>query len=90
MLLTGAARGQSMRVTSEALQVLAKLDAPRCCKRDTFLSLLSAARFARANLGVELPARGPRCEFHQNNRECLGAACPFHPGRPSHQTEATS
>ncbi len=79
--LSTSARGQSMRVTSEALQVLAGLDAPRCCKRDTFLSLLSAARFARAHLGVELPARGPTCEFHTRNRECLGARCPFYPKR---------
>jgi len=67
--LKGRERGLSIRATS---------DAPRCCKRDTFLALLAAARFARKHLGIDFPARGVRCEFHDMNRECTGDACPFH------------
>ncbi len=76
--LAGPARGLSNRMTARALQVIAETDAPRCCKRDSFLAILAAARFAREHLGVHLPARGPACEWSGTNRECLGEACAFH------------
>lgn len=76
--VSGAERGLAIRATSEALKVIGKTDAPRCCKRDTFLGLLSAARFARKHLGIEFPTRPVRCELHDMNRECIGDACPFH------------
>ena len=76
--LAAKERGLSMRITSEALGVLSALDAPRCCKRDVFLSLLTAARFAKKHLGIGLPARGPECEFSESNRECIRERCPFH------------
>jgi len=76
--LKGRERGLSIRATSDALKVIGNTDAPRCCKRDTFLALLAAARFARKHLGIDFPARGVRCEFHDMNRECTGDACPFH------------
>lgn len=77
--MTPAPRGLSQRATGKALEVVGGYDAPRCCKRDTFLSLLSATRFAREHLGVDFSSRGPVCEFHARNRECLGRDCPFHP-----------
>ena len=76
--LAGPARGLSNRMTARALQVISETDAPRCCKRDSFLAILAAARFAREHLEVHLPARGPACEWSGTNRECLGEACPFH------------
>jgi uncharacterized protein len=77
--VAGAERGLAIRATSEALKVIGKTDAPRCCKRDTFLGLLAAARFARKHLDIDFPTRRVRCEFHDLNRECIGAACPFSP-----------
>jgi len=76
--LAGPARGLSNRMTSRALQVISGTDAARCCKRDSFLAILTAARFAREHLGVDLPASGPRCEWTVTNRECAREACPFH------------
>jgi hypothetical protein len=75
----GPERGLSNRMTARALDVVSRTDGPRCCKRDSFLAILAAARFARAHLGVELPARGPTCEWSDANAECIGDACPFHP-----------
>lgn len=66
-------------MTAQSLGLLAEQGGPRCCKRSTWLSLLSAARFARRELGVALPARGPRCEFSPMNPDCHREACPFHP-----------
>lgn len=66
--------------TSKALGVLASVGGPRCCKRTTWLVLLSAIRFAREHLGVALTGRGARCEHSALNRECIEARCPFYPG----------
>jgi uncharacterized protein len=75
--LNGRERGLSIRATSDALKVIGATDAPRCCKRDVFLGLLSAARFARKNLGIDFPTSKVRCEFSDMNRECIGSECPF-------------
>ena len=76
--VNGAGRGVALRITGEALGVLGRLDAPRCCKRDVFLSLLTATRFARRHLGVTFPSRGVKCEFSASNAECIAERCPFH------------
>jgi len=76
--LKGPERGLSNRMTVRALDVVSRTDGPRCCKRDSFLSILAAVRFAKDQLGVALPARGPDCEWSGKNGECIGEACPFH------------
>jgi hypothetical protein len=68
----------SNELTAEALALVARHGGPRCCKRDTLLTVLAAARFARAKLGVALPARGVACEWTEQNAECIRSACPFH------------
>jgi uncharacterized protein len=80
--LKGRERGMSIRATSDALKVIGNTDAPRCCKRDIFLGLLSAARFAQKNLGIDFPTGKVRCEFSDMNRECIGSECLFH-AKPS-------
>jgi hypothetical protein len=76
---SGASWGQSNRATGRALQVIGEVGGPRCCKRTTWLALLSGIRFAREELGVALTGHGPRCEFHGRNADCLERACPFYP-----------
>jgi len=49
----------------------------RCCKRDSLLSILAAARFVREHLAIELPAQGTGCERTGRSAECLGSGCPF-------------
>ncbi len=71
--------GEANRATGRALQVIGDVGGPRCCKRTSWLALLSGIRFAREDLGVTLPGRGPRCAFHARNDDCLERSCPFHP-----------
>ncbi len=73
--------GLANRATGGALTVIGGLGGPRCCKRTTWLSLLSGIRVAREDLGVKLPGRGPACEWSEVNAECLRERCPFHPAR---------
>jgi hypothetical protein len=78
--LRGRERGLANRMTAEALAAIGATDAARCCKRDSFLAILGAARYARTHLGVDLPARGRPCEFAHRNRQCASEVCPFHRG----------
>ena len=76
---SGPSWGQSNRATARALQVIGDVGGPRCCKRTSWLALLSGIRFAREELGVALEGAGPRCEFHSRNDDCLERDCPFYP-----------
>jgi len=76
---SGPSWGQANRATGRALQVIGDVGGPRCCKRTTWLALLSGIRFAREELGVKLAGTGPRCEFHGRNDDCLETGCPFYP-----------
>jgi hypothetical protein len=78
--LTGDRRGLANLATARALEAIAATGGARCCKRDSWLSLLTAARFSGERLGVELPVTAPRCEFSASNRQCLQSDCPFHAG----------
>lgn len=66
-------------MTSEVLATYAKLGGPRCCKRNTWVATLTAAKFARQRLDTPLQARGARCEFSEHNPDCHKHECPFHP-----------
>lgn len=69
----------SQAMTAEILAVYARLGGPRCCKRNTWLATLSAAKLSRQRLGVPMKARGARCEFSPRNPDCHKDECPFHP-----------
>lgn len=78
---TGWAAANEM--TARALTAVASADGPRCCKRVTYLALSSAIPAARELLSVDAGGfSAPVCHHFKQNRECLGAACPFFPRRP--------
>lgn len=71
---------QANLATAEALRVIALNGGPRCCKRNTFLALISASDFSATHLGTAIPAsHGITCHYSPLNRECRKEACPFHP-----------
>lgn len=73
--------GLANKMTSESLACIADLGGPRCCKRDTFLALKSAAHFVQDHFPDRLAISDPLlCDFSHLNRECLLADCPFHSG----------
>lgn len=84
-LITGStplavtAWGQSNLATSLALKAIADLNGPRCCKRDSFLAILTAVDFLRDVLGTVLPVKqNLKCQFSALNNECLQEQCPFY------------
>ena len=65
--------------TARALEQVALNGGPRCCKRDSYLSILSAVDFVKANLGVEMERTDVTCSRSQINNQCIGRKCPFSP-----------
>lgn len=67
-------------VTAKSLEIIALHGGPRCCKRNAFLAIRSAADFVNEHLGVVIPIATPiTCEFSPQNEECLTRDCPFYP-----------
>lgn len=59
---------------------IAALKAARCCQRDGWIALTTAARLSGDILPIPLQANYPLvCRQQHLNRECLGKACPLHP-----------
>lgn len=65
-------------MTSKALENVAKHGGPRCCKRDSYQSIMAAASFTQTHLGVTmtLPTK-ITCTRSAQNNQCLGKDCPF-------------
>lgn len=66
-------------MTSRTLEQVAENGGPRCCKRDSYLSVLTAIDFVKENLGVEMEKPEVRCSRSQINEQCIGKKCPFSP-----------
>ena len=69
--------GLGNRMTSAALAKIGEVDGPRCCKRDSWLSILTAIDFAREHLGVQMKRTIPVCNHSGKNNQCIGKRCPF-------------
>lgn len=67
----------NLRLVSQALGRIAEVGGPRCCKRNAFLSILTAIDFVKENYGVTLPKESIICGFSGKNRQCIGVKCPF-------------
>ena len=66
-------------MTSRALEQVALNGGPRCCKRDSYLSILAAVDFVKEHLGVEMEKAEVTCSRSQINNQCIGEKCPFSP-----------
>ncbi len=68
-------------MTARALEQVAENGGPRCCKRDSYLSVLTAIDFVKEHLGVEMEKPEVHCSRSQINNQCIGKKCPFSPVR---------
>ena len=67
----------SHRMTAKALEAIGEIGGPRCCKRDSFLSILSAIDFVRDKFGLEMEKPEIICTYSEQNNQCIGKRCPF-------------
>ncbi len=77
--LTTEPWGLSNLMTSRSLASIAQTGGPRCCKRDSYKSILAAIDFAKEKLGISMtiPTR-IICTRSAKNNQCLKTKCPFH------------
>ena len=71
--------GMSGQLTAKSGATIAALGGPRCCKRDTFLSLKEAIKFSNDYLQTDFGIQDITCYFFQNNKECKRRKCPYFP-----------
>ena len=67
----------SHSMTSKSLGAIAEVGGPRCCKRDSFLSVLAAIDFVKEHFGIEMETHKVVCRYSAQNNQCIGNRCPF-------------
>ena len=75
--LTKESWGLSNQMTAKALEAIGKIGGPRCCKRDSFLSILAAIDFVKEHFGIEMEKQEVICRYSSQNNQCIGIRCPF-------------
>lgn len=61
-----------------ALTEIAIQGGPRCCKRDSWISILEAVKYLETELHFSMPVTKPSCGFTHLNQECLEEACGYY------------
>ena len=69
--------GLSNRMTAKSLEAIGSIGGPRCCKRDSYLSILSAIDFVKEHFGIAMEKLEVVCRYSSSNNQCLGMRCPF-------------
>lgn len=77
--LTVESFGLSNQMTSKSLAAIGEIGGPRCCKRDSYLSILAAVDFVKEHFGVEMEKSPVVCTHSAQNNQCIGQRCPFSP-----------
>ena len=67
----------SHKMTADSLGQIGEIGGPRCCKRDSFLSILAAVDFVKDHFGIEMEKPEVVCCFSGQNNQCIGKRCPF-------------
>ena len=67
----------SNRMTAKSLDEIGKIGGPRCCKRDSFLSILAAIDYVKENFGIAMESSEIICRYTSRNNQCIGGRCPF-------------
>lgn len=69
--------GLSNLMTSKALEQIGTVGGPRCCKRNSYLSIISAVDFVQENFKIEMEKSDIVCSHSAKNNQCIGKRCPF-------------
>lgn len=75
--LTQEPWGLSNQMTASSLKAIGEVGGPRCCKRDSYLAILSAIDFVKEHLGIEMTRPEVKCIHSSKNNQCIGKRCPF-------------
>ncbi len=78
--MSGEERSLALKATSCALEKIADIGGPRCCKLSTFISIEVGEKFIKDNLESDMSvSRAPQpCPYIELNEDCLGTRCPYY------------
>ena len=77
--LSGKQWGEGNLITSRCLNRIGEIGGPRCCKRNSFVSIEEAAKFIKEKQGIEMELEDElRCEFSSINKQCIRNKCPYY------------
>jgi hypothetical protein len=68
----------SNSIIAQSLKRIAESQGPRCCKRDTYISLESAAEFLLTKYNINLSLSEGKCSFSLRNNSCGREDCEFY------------
>ncbi len=71
-------------MTSKSLGKIGNIGGPRCCKRDSFLSILCAIDFVKEHFGIDMERQSIICRYFSQNEQCIKTRCPFFPINERH------
>ena len=72
--------GLSNQMTALALSRIGQIGGPRCCKRDSYIAIISAVEFTNKKLGVKMESHKITCKRFSKNNWCIKSRCPFYKG----------
>ena len=64
-------------MTARSLETIGKIGGLRCCKRDSFLAILTAVDFVNEKFGGEMEKPEVICTWSSQNNQCIGKRCPY-------------
>ncbi len=64
-------------IRTESIRQIDEIGLSRCCKRDTYISLMVASKVMRENLNLDIEISEPKCTFSLRNKSCGMEECPF-------------
>lgn len=70
-------------MTSRALKSISENRGPRCCKRDSYLAVIEAVKFADEYLKIKMQMDEVKCSRFMQNEQCIRELCPFYTCKPT-------
>lgn len=67
------------KMTASSLNKIAEIGGPRCCKRDSYLSILQAIEFVQEHFGIAMEKDEVLCHYYSKNSQCVEGRCPYFP-----------
>ena len=70
--------GLANKMTSKALDAIGSIGGPRCCKRDSYMAIISAIDYVAENFNIQMEKLVIKCIHSDKNNQCIKERCPFH------------
>ncbi len=70
--------GLANKMTSKALDAIGSIGGPRCCKRDSYIAIISAIDYVAENFNIQMEKSVIKCIHSDKNNQCIKERCPFY------------